>query len=99
MCSPDEVRCFYCYQDFSKSDAGRRCEKCGDAICPICGACLCTLTPGEQRVALAMMHTYEAVLDPDYDFLIHKKIEDNLAIPDPKTYPKARKVSKEDNEP
>ena len=81
MCSPDEVRCFYCYQNFFKSEAVEQCKYCGDYKCPLCGACLCALTLGEQRVALAMMHTYEAALNSDYDFSIHKRIENNLHIP------------------
>lgn len=80
MCSPVTVRCFYCYQDFSKDEATHRCPECGDFRCPRCGACLCSLTLGEQRVALAMMHTYERVLDSNYDFSVHSRIEARLSV-------------------
>lgn len=81
MCSPKKVRCFYCYQDFSKTESTERCPVCGDFKCPLCGACLCTITPGEQRVALAMIHTYENALNTNYDFSVHKKIESKIKIP------------------
>ncbi len=54
----EKVRCFLCYQDFSRSGVSERCEACGNLICPRCGACLCSLTPEGQRAALAVMHTY-----------------------------------------
>ena len=72
------VRCFKCYQDFSKNELAVQCEECGDYKCPQCGACLCSLTLGEQRVVLAMMYTYERVLGMDYDFTKHSEIEERI---------------------
>jgi len=75
MCSPDVVRCFKCFQDFSKSEFEEKCAECGDFKCPRCGACLCNLTPGEQRVVLAMIYTYERTFGSGYDFGRHARIE------------------------
>jgi len=43
--------CFRCGEIFS---IGEQCEKCGWQICPHCGACLCSLSPREQFVAIAV---------------------------------------------
>jgi|YNPMSStandDraft_1061717.scaffolds.fasta_scaffold39901_1 hypothetical protein len=75
MCSPTRVCCFFCYRFFDKNQSVSQCTICGDYKCALCGACLCTLTPGERRVALAMMRTYEPLLGNDYDFSIHSAIE------------------------
>jgi len=76
MCSPIKVCCFVCFKTFSKTEKGvEKCKICGDFKCPLCGGCLCSLTVGEQRVALAMMKTYEPLLGKNYDFSRHKEIE------------------------
>lgn len=78
MCSPIRVWCFYCYNPFEKQEATIKCDICSDYKCPNCTACLCMLTPGEQRVALAMMRTYEPLLGNEYDFSVHAKVEENF---------------------
>lgn len=76
MCSPIKVFCFVCYKSFSKnSTKSEKCNKCGDYKCPLCGGCLCNLSVEGQRVALAMMKTYEPLLGKKYDFVAHKQIE------------------------
>jgi hypothetical protein len=79
MCSPQQVCCFVCFQTFSKQQAQtEQCSVCGDFKCPLCGSCLCDLTLGEQRVALAMMKTYEPLLEENYEFSAHKEIENRV---------------------
>lgn len=79
MCSPQKVVCFVCYKVFPKDKPGaNKCCECGDFKCPICKGCLCSLTIGEQRVALAMMRTYEPLLGEKYNFSKHKKIEKRI---------------------
>lgn len=76
MCSPSKVVCFVCFKSFSKKNAkSEKCRECGDYKCPLCSGCLCDLTTEGQRVALAMMKTYEPLLGNEYDFSDHKEIE------------------------
>ncbi len=75
MCSPKKVCCFVCYKTFPKNLKSPKCKKCGDFKCPKCNKCLCDLLVGEQRVALAMMKTYEPLLGNNYNFNAHKDIE------------------------
>jgi len=75
MCSPNTVCCFVCYKFFSKKIKTYKCKVCGDFKCPKCGGCLCSLTTGEKRVALAMIKTYENILNNEYDFSQHKNVE------------------------
>jgi hypothetical protein len=75
MCSPKKVCCFVCYNFFSKDIKSDKCKVCGDFKCPICKGCLCNLTVGEKRVAMAMIKTYEKTLNNNYNFAQHKKIE------------------------
>jgi len=76
MCSPQEVCCFICYKTFDKDKTrSKKCSLCGDFKCPLCGGCMCNLTLGEQRVVLAMIKTYEKMLDTGYNFKQHEKIE------------------------
>ena len=79
MCSPETVYCFVCFKDFSKKNSKSiKCKECGDFECPLCGGCLCDLTLGEQRVAPAMIKTYEPLLSGIYNYSVHKKIEDRV---------------------
>lgn len=75
MCSPKRVYCFVCYKPFSKNIKSDKCKTCGDFKCPLCKGCLCSLTVGEQKVALAMIRTYENILGTNYDFTQHCRIE------------------------
>ena len=75
MCTPQAVYCFVCYRRFSKDKGGKRCKRCGDFKCPLCGGCLCNLSLEGKRVALAMMRTYESLLGNNYDFSVHERVE------------------------
>lgn len=83
MCSPNKVRCFKCLKWFDKSKQRiEECLKCGDFKCPHCNSCMCNLTEGEKKVALAMIHTYENFMKEefnlDYDFAKHKEMEEGV---------------------
>jgi hypothetical protein len=82
MCRPNKVRCFKCLKWFEKKENQKACHECGDFKCPNCGACMCDLTKGEKKVALAMINTYENFIkenpEENYNFEKHKKIEDEF---------------------
>lgn len=83
MCRATRLCCFNCLQWFGKTDE-QICQVCGDWRCPNCHKCLCNLTPGEQKVALAYMATYENLLKEltgeSYDFGRHRRILAELGI-------------------
>ena len=60
------------------------CDVCGDWKCPTCGACLCSLSKKEQRIAMAYMATYENLLkevtSESYDFRRHQKVLAGLQV-------------------
>ena len=79
MCSPVKVYCFVCFKGFSKNNSkSKKCKECGDFKCPLFKGCVCDLTLGEQRVALAMIKTYEPLLGGIYKFSVHRKVEDRV---------------------
>ena len=83
MCRASRLCCFRCLGWFSK-EPGQVCSSCGDWRCPDCGACICSLPPVEQKIALAYMATYENLLKEltgeGYDFSKHRRIIRKLGI-------------------
>lgn len=56
-------KCFKCEKWFDNKELDEfACKLCDWHVCPICGACGCTLTPEERRVADSVYETYHPVL-------------------------------------
>ncbi len=77
MCRITELCCFRCLTWFAKENA-KECAVCGDWKCVSCGSCLCSLSLGEKKVAVAYMMGYEKALAKitgvNYDMSRHAKI-------------------------
>lgn len=88
MCRPTEVKCFKCYEWFNKDkEHAPQCEKCGDFKCSKCESCMCHLSAEEQMIVMAMIRTYEKFIadelkvpDQDYDFAMHKSVEEKFDV-------------------
>jgi len=79
MCSPDKVKCFNCFKWFDKEKQEvKQCKECGDFKCPQCNACMCNLNDKEKKIVLAMINTYENHINSNYDFSVHKKVEEKI---------------------
>lgn len=64
MCSPALVLCYGCLMPVDKTvEDTKQCSVCKEYICPHCGICGCKLSLESKRVLLAMMATYERVLN------------------------------------
>ena len=79
MCSPNRVKCFNCFEWFDKEKQKvGQCKSCGDFKCPNCNVCMCNLNEKEKKIVMAMIHTYENHINKNYDFSVHKKVEDKI---------------------
>lgn len=83
MCRITELCCFRCLMWFAKENA-KECAVCGDWKCVSCGSCLCSLSPGEKKVAVAYMLGYEKALAKitgvNYDMGRHAKILNDVGM-------------------
>ena len=76
MCRPKIVRCFKCYKWFDKiTEKVKHCNKCGDFKCPNCNVCMCNLTKSEQKIVMAMIHTYEKFIKDELKITISLNIK------------------------
>jgi len=54
MSAKEREVCISCGQEYDMLPNMATCPDCGWFICPICSACLCTLTPSAKVAAIAM---------------------------------------------